>query len=222
MAAQRTAAALIPGRRLPMSYEEFLSRVGEDVHAEWVAGEVIVFMPPTDRHQAIVVFLVKLLGLFVDLFDLGEVRVAPLEMRARPDGPAREPDVLFVARAHLDRLTAARLIGPADLVVEIVSNDSVTRDSVDKFAEYRAAGVREYWPFDPRPGQERANFYRLAVDGTYQAMPLDADGRYHAMILPGFWFDPTWLWQDPLPKVAPLLAAMTRRAPGAAPGGEGA
>jgi len=39
-----------------------------------------------------------------------------------------------------------------------------------------------------------------------------ADGRYHSSVVPGFWLDPNWLWQEPLPKVAPLLAAMPPRA----------
>jgi Uma2 family endonuclease len=60
-------------------------------------------------------------------------------MRATPDGPARQPDLLFVAREHLDRLTETRLSGPADFVVEVVSDDSVARDRADKFYEYQAA-----------------------------------------------------------------------------------
>lgn len=37
-------------QRLRMSYEEFLAWADEDVHAEWVDGEAIVFMPPKDIH----------------------------------------------------------------------------------------------------------------------------------------------------------------------------
>ena len=49
-----------------------------------------------------------------------------------------------MAREHLERLTEARLSGPADLVVEVVSDDSVARDRADKFYEYQAAGITEY------------------------------------------------------------------------------
>jgi Uma2 family endonuclease len=195
-------------RRLPMSYEAFLAWADEDIHAEWVDGEVIIFMPPVYRHQAIISFLCQLLGLFVEADDLGVVLIAPFEMRARPGGSAREPDLLFVARAHLDRLTPERLVGPADLVVEVISESSVGRDREEKFREYAAAGVPEYWLFDPRPGQQRADFFRLTEAGTYEPARADAEGRYHAAVVPGFWLDPNWLWQEPLPKVAPLLAAM--------------
>ena len=212
VAAPATAPVAPQEQRLAMSYDEFLAWADEDVHAEWVDGEVIVFMPPTIKHQAIVSFLLMLISGFADLFNLGVVLTAPLEMRARPDGPAREPDLLFVAREHLDRLTPARLAGPADLVIEIVSDSSAARDRVDKFYEYQEAGVREYWIFDPRPGKERVDFYHLTAQGKYQAVLPDADGRYHATVLPGFWLHPDWLWQDPLPNAMATLAAIAPQA----------
>jgi Uma2 family endonuclease len=193
-------------QRLRMSYEEYLAWADEDVHTEWVNGEVIVQMPPKIRHQRVVRFLVQLLGLFTQFFRLGEILAGPTEMRAIPDGSAREPDVLFVARDHLDRLTEARLSGPADLVVEVVSDDSVNRDRTDKFYEYQAAGVREYWIIDPRPGYERADFYVLDTKGRYQPVPIDADGRYRSIVLTGFWFEVEWILAEEPPDVLQVLA----------------
>ncbi len=40
--------------RLRMTYEEFLAWANEDVHVEWVEGEVFVFMLPGTRHQSVV------------------------------------------------------------------------------------------------------------------------------------------------------------------------
>ena len=54
---------------------------------------------------------------------------APFEMRATPEDHAREPDLLFVAREHVNRLTEARLTGPADLVMEVSSDHSVAQDA---------------------------------------------------------------------------------------------
>jgi Uma2 family endonuclease len=189
-----------------MSYEEYLAWAGEDVHAEWVNGEVIVQMPPKPRHQQVVAFLLQLLGLFIQLFQSGRLLPAPLEMRATPDGPAREPDLLFVAHEHLDRLTEVRLSGPADLVVEVVSDDSVARDRADKFYEYQAAGVREYWIIDPRPGYERADFFVLDDKGRYKPVPVDTDGRYYSTVLAGFWFQVDWVLAPEPPEVLQALA----------------
>ncbi len=202
-------------QRLVMTYDEFLEWAS-DIHAEWVNGEAIKFMPPLLKHQLIVGLMYKLLSLYAEMFDLGVVQIAPFEMRATPDGPAREPDLLFIAREHLDRLTPRRLTGPADLVVEVVSESSAARDRNDKFFEYQEAGIPEYWLIDSRAGKERVDGYRLMADGKYLAILPDERGCYHSTVLPGFWFDPAWLWQEPLPNALPLLAAIAPQALAAA------
>jgi Uma2 family endonuclease len=143
---------------LRMSYDEYLNWEHEGGLTEWVDGEVIIHMPPKDEHQRVVEFLDRLLGVFVELFQLGMVRIAPFTMRALPDGSAREPDLFFLATDNLYRLTSKELNGPADLAIEVISDDSVTRDKDDKFYEYQAAGVKEYWIIDPRPKRLRAEF----------------------------------------------------------------
>ena len=111
---QPSTGSMTQGQPLRMSYEEYLAWADEDVHAEWVNGEVIVQLPPKEPHQRVVAFLMSLMGLFIQLFQLGRLLPAPFEMRATADGPAREPDLIFVAREHLDRLSQERLSGPAD------------------------------------------------------------------------------------------------------------
>jgi len=212
MARQIAEAAPDPyhERRLPMSYEEWLEWAGESTQSEWVDGEAIIFMPPKTVHALVSGFLFNLLTLYVDLFRLGRVIAAPYEMRLARS--AREPDLLFIAREHLDRLTPERFLGGADLVIELISDDSVGRDRIAKLADYAAAGIPEYWLFDPRPRQQRADFFLLGANGRYATASLDADGRFHSRVLPGFWLDPDWLWQDPLPSP---LALMNQIAPDA-------
>lgn len=203
LAQQPNEPAFEEEQRLAMTYDGFLTWADEDVQAEWANGEVIVFMPPSDTHQVVAGFFYTLLYLFARAFNLGEVRIAPLEMRAKPDGAAHEPDILFVATAHRERLTAQRLLGPADLVVEVVSSESVRRDRDEKFYEYEEAGIPEYLIIDPRAGKERVDFYRLTEEGKYLAILPDREGRYHSTVLPGFWFHPGWLWRETTPD--PLL-----------------
>ncbi|MFQ5812662.1 MAG: Uma2 family endonuclease [Anaerolineae bacterium] len=197
----RTATKAPPEetRRLRMTYEEFLAWADEDVHAEWEDGEVIIFMPPKTRHQDIGGFLYALLRFFVDFFQLGKVLTAPFEVKVDPDSPAREPDILFVAQENLNRLTEERLIGPADLIVELISDDSMSRDRGRKFREYQEAGVREYWIIDPRPGTEQADFWVLDEQGRYRSLPIGDDGIYRSTVIPGFWLNVNWLGAGPLP-----------------------
>lgn len=183
-----------------MTYEEFLAWADEDTYAEWVNGEVIMISPASRRHQKIAWFLATLFSAFADRHELGEVLTAPFQMRLATSG--REPDVLFIAKEHLDRLHDTFLAGPADLVVEVVSPESAARDRGEKFYEYEAAGIREYWLIDPE--REIAEIYALE-DGRYYPAFVGREGRYASRVLPGFWLHIEWLWQDPLPPLADVL-----------------
>jgi len=185
--------------KLPMTQEEFLAWEDEDIHAEWVNGEATIFMPATARHQLIASFMNLLLGLYVHLFELGEILTAPYSMRATPTGSVREPDLLFIKKENLGRMQRMFLDGPADLVVEIISETSVTRDRADKFYEYQDAGVPEYLIVDSRPGKGRIDYYALDEEGSYQPIVADEQGRYHSHVLKGFWFRKEWLFQEELP-----------------------
>ncbi len=211
---------MLPDREqhLKLSYAEFVARVDESAHAEWVDGEVIVFMSPKERHQALANLLSTLITLFAEWLRLGIVRSAPYEMRVTLDGPAREPDILFIARDHLDRVTADGLTGPADLVIEIVSEESLRRDRADKFYEYQEAGIAEYWLLDPRPRRQRADFYQLNASGQYEPVPLDEEGRYHSAVLPGFWLNPEWLRHEQLPTALALIGLIAPQIFGSADG----
>lgn len=183
----------------PVSFEEFLAWCPENRWAEWVDGEIILMSPSNDEHQFMLSFLHRLIAGFVEEHGLGWVFLPPFLMRlaTRPSG--REPDLMFLTTEHGDRNRRTYLDGPADLAVEIVSPDSVTRDRRDKLAEYEKAGVPEYWVIDhPR---RQAAFNRLGEDGRYRPGPI-VDGWYTSAVLPGFRLRVDWLWQRPLPTLA--------------------
>jgi Uma2 family endonuclease len=180
-----------------MTYEEFLEWCDEDTLAEWTDGEVIMYSPASDRHQDLADFLTSVLRIYVEGHGLGWVRSAPFQMKTGPDLPGREPDVLFVAGEHLNRLKETYLDGPADLVIEIVSPESGPRDRGEKFYEYESGGVAEYLLIDPQ--RQQAEFYQRGDQGRYHPVFPDDAGRYHARSVPGFWLDVSWLWQAPLP-----------------------
>lgn len=178
-----------------LSAEEFIAReCGEGGLAEWIAGRVIVHDVPKEAHQRIAGLLFFLLTAFVARHHRGKVIIAPFKMRPTPTSPIREPDVLFLAGEHRERLKENFLEGPADLVIEVVSDDSPARDRADKFDEYADGGVREYWVVDSRKGQERADFWLLDTTGRYRPL-LPVDGVYASDVLPGFRLTVEWLWQ---------------------------
>ena len=194
-----------PDVPLRMTYPEFLDWADEDTLAEWVAlpgtdvGEVVMTSPASTKHQLLSNFLLMLLRTYVEAHDLGIVLSAPFHMKLEH---GREPDLLFLAQAHLSRLRETYLDGPADLVVEIVSPESVGRDRGEKFYEYARGGVPEYWLIDPQA--QWAEFYHLA--GTYyRSIFSGCEGKYQTALLPGFWLRVEWLWQDPLPQTLDVL-----------------
>jgi Uma2 family endonuclease len=79
------------------------------------------------------------------------------------------------------------------LVVEFVSPESTIRDWHEKYIEYEAAGVREYWIID-QP-QQRATVYHLGDERRYQPI-TPQDGKLYSKVLPGFWVKMEWFWQD--------------------------
>jgi Uma2 family endonuclease len=206
MAAAISEQIITGEQRVKMSYEEYRAWPAEGHLTEWVDGELVILMPPVTLHQKIADFLSQLLGLYVKLLNLGIIITAPFEMRIHAESNAREPDLLFIGNDHMDLLTDKRLAGPADLVIEVISDESVHRDRVDKFYEYQEGGVREYWIIDPRPGKERVDGYWLTPQDRYQAILPDDHGRYHSIVLPDFWFHPDWLWQETLPNPLLILA----------------
>jgi Uma2 family endonuclease len=193
---------LEPAQPLRMTYEEFLAWADEDTLAEWVDGEVVMYSPASRQHQNIADFLTSVMRTFVEQRDLGVVLSAPFQMKLEH---GREPDVLFVAREHLERLKETYLDGPADLVVEIVSPESEGRDRGDKFYEYARGGVPEYWLIDPQ--MQWGEFYHLEGN-RYRLIFGGQEGEYRALVLPDFRLRVEWLWREPLPPVLEVLRAL--------------
>ncbi|MCC7364545.1 MAG: Uma2 family endonuclease [Dehalococcoidia bacterium] len=187
---------------LEMSFEEFIDWDHQGGLAEWVDGKVYLCMSNTKRHQQIVNFLQRFLAAFCELAHPGAlVTTAPYAMRATPFGPAREPDVVVVLDGQAERVGNRYLSGPADVVVEVMSEGSVDRDRFDKFDEYEAAGVREYWLIDSRAGHERADFFVLGPDplGIRERVyvPTALDGSsFHSRALEGCRVDVRWLFDE--------------------------
>jgi Uma2 family endonuclease len=194
-----------------MTYQEFLRWIPDGVQAEWVDGEVVL-VTTSARHVRIVRLLTMVMQTFVEVFDLGEVFPAPFQMKlpSRPSG--REPDLLVVRTEHLDRVKRLWIEGPADLVIEVLSEESVTIDRVEKRREYEAAGVPEYLIVDGRDGRQGVEFLRLNAVGRFAPVKPDTSGRYASQVVPGFWFTADWFAPDSLPSARGVLALLIPKA----------
>jgi Uma2 family endonuclease len=185
-----------------MTSEEFLSW-GSTSGTEWVDGQTQPLpIDPWHCHE-LRGFLTWLLRTFAEEKEVGIVIPAPFPMYLGQESPIRMPDLMFIAREHLERLRETYVDGPADIVIEIVSSESGPRDRGEKFYEYEAAGVYEYWLIDP--GRHQAEFYRLDSEGHYQWVLPDPTGVFRSEALPDFSLKIEWLWQESRPTLMAIL-----------------
>ncbi len=188
---------------LPLQFESeeaFEAWCDEDIRAEYLNGKVIMHCPAGTDHEDDVIGLGAILRILIDQKGLGRVLGSNTQIRLH-SGKRRVPDLVFVAKERLEIIRPTYIDGAPDLVVEFVSDDSTVRDWREKYWEYEAAGVKEYWVIDRR--LKRMDLNILGEDQKYFAA-LAQDGKLFSKVLPGFWLKPEWLWQQPLPSVVAM------------------
>ena len=186
-----------------ISFEAYL-RMYDGEHAEWIDGEVVVYMSSSTAHQKLVGWLYVLIFMYLSQRPIGTVLHAPYAMKISKAPHGREPDILFVSNAHQKRIKANYLDGPPDLVVEVVSPESIEHDYKTKFSEYEKGGIPEYLLIDPL--EQKAFLYRLGADKRYQLVAPDANGDLLSEMIPGFRLPVAMLWQDPPPDGQQIIA----------------
>jgi Uma2 family endonuclease len=165
------------------SEEDYLA-LDTNLRVEFADGTVEVQEMPTQRHQLIIAYLLRRLEDFVAAQNLGVVLFAGLRVRLWP-GKFREPDVVFMARAHDERRGEQYWEG-ADLVMEVVSDDREL-DLEKKRREYAQAGIPEYWLVDPR---DRQIVVLRLDDGSYAVHGVFSAGEIAtSVLLAGFAVD---------------------------------
>jgi Uma2 family endonuclease len=127
--------------------EEWLER-DEGYRCEIIDGELYEKELPTRKHQEICGNIYLQIGNFLD-DKPQEVYFAPTGVILNEgDETGLEPD-LFVL-CDLEKFADGRVCrGAPDMVVEVLSPSTSSKDKVLKLKKYMMAGVREYWIVDP-------------------------------------------------------------------------
>lgn len=191
-AAWRRQQPRLPEFSRRYTYEELCEAMDETnlPHELW-DGRVVMEPPPSYEHQRLVFTIARELHAFVAQRGLGEVIISPFDMVVAPRR-SFQPDVLFVSKAKM-HLIQKVLRGPADLVVEVISESGRQRDRIDKRDLYAQHGIPEYWVVDP----EARSVDVLTLDhGEYRLANRAGTGEgARSVLLDGFVLD-----------VAPLFA----------------
>lgn len=172
---------LIDGVVYPMGETEY--RKGDD-------GKVRAMTPaPRPKHQEICSELTRLIG---NALAGGPCRVypAPLDvlLDLSPDQSSTkskdvvQPDLSVICDSK--KIGEHGCLGPPDLVVEITSKSSASRDHITKYELYQSYGVSEYWIVEPEYGIVLV--HHLGADGKYAApVRLDKTGTIESKAVPG-------------------------------------
>lgn len=179
------------------------------LHCEWVEGMVIPLSTGTWKHNSLIYFLHSLLEVYFELRPIGVVVGQPF-VQLLPEFPnrRREPDLMVILETNPHELKPTYMDGPADICVEIVSEESTVRDHGEKLEEYEKGGVPEYWIIDPI--RQEARFYRRDDNGIYRPQAQDGEGYYRTPALPGLALPIPTLWQDKLPGPAATVEAVRK------------
>jgi Uma2 family endonuclease len=140
-----------------LTYADYLRFPDDGLRHEIIDGEHYVTPSPVTRHQRISRNLLHLMQTYLDSHPIGELFAAPFDALLS-EFDIVVPDLLFLSNERAGFLTSKNLQGPPDLVIEILSPSTKSRDQKLKRDLYERVGVTEYWVVDPE--QDRVDIYR--------------------------------------------------------------
>jgi len=152
------------------TYQDYL-QFPEDRRCEIIDGELFLTPAPTTYHQRVSVRLLYLLMQHVLEHGRGEILEAPCDLLLSQTDVV-QPDIFFVSKERQAIVEEKYVSAAPDLVIEILSESTASRDRGIKAKMYERFGVPELWIVDPwakkveilrRSGE---GFARLAVFGS--------------------------------------------------------
>jgi Uma2 family endonuclease len=173
----------------PLTYEVLQDLPNDGKRREIVGGKLYVSAAPLRTHQKLSGRLHILFHNGVEATGLGEVYYAPVDVRFA-NGDQVQPDLPVLLNRSLNRYQGNPVLGPPDIVVEILSPSSVSYDLVEKAELYASQGVPEYWVADADRPALRILVLRA---GRYEQTAPEPDGRLRSAVVPSLIVDPAQL-----------------------------
>ena len=140
----------VPTMPLPSITWQDVQQMPDDGNRyEAIEGDLYVTPAPTPRHQVVLLRLYDALAAVLREEHGGVLLVAPVGVEFPRTGEGVQPDILFVSDERRGIIRDTSLRGVPDLVVEILSPSTASRDRSKKLHLYERHGVGEYWIVDP-------------------------------------------------------------------------
>jgi Uma2 family endonuclease len=132
---------------LKLTYEDY-ALLPEDRRYEVIDGELFLTPAPTPFHQVVSERIGYQLSDYLKRTRVGVMFYAPCDVVLSAHDVV-QPDILVVLADHKAVIGEKYIAGAPDLVVEVLSPSTETRDRVAKAKRYASFGVREMWLVDP-------------------------------------------------------------------------
>ncbi len=152
---------------LKFRYEHYVLFPNDGNRHEIIDGDHYMSPAPSTYHQTVSKRLQYFLYSTIELTGLGTVFNAPVDLQLGPFDIV-QPDLVVLLKASKARITPSKIIGPPDLVVEILSPSTAENDLTLKRHLYEREKIGEYWIVDPL--EHRILQLRLA-EGNYSELP---------------------------------------------------
>ncbi len=130
------------------TYADLLSLPEDGKRYEILDGQLVVIPSPATRHQIVSANLGNTLYNHVKQHRLGKVLFAPMDV-ILDRHTVVEPDIVFIAASRTTIMQPHAIVGPPDLLIEILSPTTARRDRGSKAKLYARFGVEHYWIVDP-------------------------------------------------------------------------
>ena len=168
--------------RIKLTYEDYRT-TPDDKRYELLDGELILAPAPRTTHQRTLFELALVVGQHVKDHDLGEVFTAPTDVFLT-DTDVVQPDLAFISNERSGIITELNIQGAPDLVIEVLSPSTASRDRGYKRTLYSRHGVKEYW----MAGVESATITVLLLgDNGFEVFGTFGEGeRFTSPTLEGF------------------------------------
>lgn len=164
--------------------QAFVDGLTPEIKAEWINGNPVYHSPARRAHNKVVHQLSMLLGNFNLNKNIMEIAVekAMLELAINN----YEPDIC-VWQTKNQSFTDDQVVYPAcDLVVEVLSKTTEHTDRGQKYKDYAAAGITEYWIIDADK-QTLEQF--VEANGVYRSHEVyHAKDQVESFLFPAFKF----------------------------------
>lgn len=165
----------------PFTAAEYRAMPYDGRRYQLVEGELFMAPAPNTYHQTILLNLGRLLSTHLLSHPMGQVFIAPCDVYL-DDVNVFQPDVLYVAREHADRVHEDGIHGAPDLAIEILSPTSAALDR-RKRARFAQAGTVEFWQIDPALRQIQR--FVFAENLTKPVALIDEPETFDSLLFPG-------------------------------------